>query len=341
MAGHACASCGKFRSPRYQKHHPLAPGEIPRIGYCRNCAKHATESSDDGNRTDGTRAGVKRRWRYKRRNRVRRHSYYSDASDDDLSSDRIRVFRHPRPRLKCSGRNRVIRVRARSGSRKWHQGYPPRTYQVGDRGSFSSEDQVIIQRTKSKGERDSSACLHQDIFDKSGSSFSVGDRYTIIPRFFNRRLRSSFEHQRSLTEEVTVLPFRTRRFASTFVEPRVYYERRRVFATDPAASFFPEDFHVSRSRRSLLRYGRRVVGIVRPPTRVVYVDSNRRSSAGSIHVQRHSKRVPNPHYTKVTDEPYRICEYGSTSQVVLPEVVPRDNTPVLLPSTADDPIGET
>lgn len=46
-----CAHCGKVRSPSYQRRHPLAPGEIPKLGFCRNCAKKETssEGSDDDN----------------------------------------------------------------------------------------------------------------------------------------------------------------------------------------------------------------------------------------------------------------------------------------------------
>ncbi len=57
-----CAHCGKIRSPSYQRRHPLAPNEIPEVGFCRNCAKKETssEGSDDDNK------------RYRRRHR-RRH----------------------------------------------------------------------------------------------------------------------------------------------------------------------------------------------------------------------------------------------------------------------------
>lgn len=46
-----CAHCGKIRSPSYQRRHPLAPDEIPEVGFCRNCAKKETssEGSDDDN----------------------------------------------------------------------------------------------------------------------------------------------------------------------------------------------------------------------------------------------------------------------------------------------------
>ena len=57
-----CAHCGKTRSPSYQRRHPLAPDEIPEVGFCRNCAKKETssEGSDDDNN------------RYRRKHR-RRH----------------------------------------------------------------------------------------------------------------------------------------------------------------------------------------------------------------------------------------------------------------------------
>ena len=340
MAGHMCASCGKFRSPRYQKHHPLAPGEIPRTGYCRKCAKRATETSGSENHVDVIKAAVRKRGRCKQKSRVRRHSYYSNTSDNDLSSDRIRVFQRPRPRFKNSSRNRAIRVRACSGSRSWHQGYPPRTYQVGDTRGFSSDDIVIVRRTNPREDINSVIFLHQGILDASSGSFSVEDQHPFIPQPVYRRPRVSFENQRSLTEEVTIVPFRKRRSRFTFVEPRTCYERRRVFPTDPAASFFPEDFRVSRTRQNRSESGRRVLHIVRPPTRLVCINGNRQSSAGSIHGRRRTISAPKPHFMGATYEPYRIREFSSTSQVVVPEVASQVGTPVLLSSIADEPIGE-
>ena len=336
MAGHTCASCGKFRSPRYQKHHPLAPGEIPRIDFCRKCAKRATESSEGRNCIDMSRTAARRHRCCKQRNRVRRYSYCSDTSDNNLSSDRERGFQQTRPNFKRRSRSRAVRVRASSGSRRWHQGYPPRDIRIGAAKSSSSDDLVIVQRTNSRGDVDSSVFFHQDIFDGSSSSVSAGP---VIARSFYRGPQIPFEHRRSLTEEVTVLPFRKRQLVSTIVEPKVYYQRRRIFATDPTASFFPEDFYVGQTCRHQSRSGRGAFDVVRPPNRLVYVDSNRRSSAGSIAIQGHAVRAKKPHHMKVANEPCRIRKLSSTSQVVGPELS-RVGTPVMLSTTAGDPIGE-
>ncbi|KAI0545722.1 hypothetical protein F4679DRAFT_588182 [Xylaria curta] len=41
---HVCAGCGKKRSSRYQKAHPLKRGEIPALNYCYNCLKDAADA---------------------------------------------------------------------------------------------------------------------------------------------------------------------------------------------------------------------------------------------------------------------------------------------------------
>lgn len=59
-----CAHCGKIRSPNYQRRHPLAPNQIPKVRFCRNCARKETssEGSDDDN---------KKSWRRHRRRHLR------------------------------------------------------------------------------------------------------------------------------------------------------------------------------------------------------------------------------------------------------------------------------
>jgi hypothetical protein len=46
---HICVSCKKPRSRKYQREHPLKPGESPAVAFCRKCQKDATstEQSDD------------------------------------------------------------------------------------------------------------------------------------------------------------------------------------------------------------------------------------------------------------------------------------------------------
>ncbi|KAI0543137.1 hypothetical protein GGR58DRAFT_10865 [Xylaria digitata] len=52
---HVCAGCGKKRSARYQKAHPLKRGEVPAVNYCYSCLKdaadtdyHTSDDDDDG-----------------------------------------------------------------------------------------------------------------------------------------------------------------------------------------------------------------------------------------------------------------------------------------------------
>ncbi|KAI0443301.1 hypothetical protein F4803DRAFT_574705 [Xylaria telfairii] len=52
---HVCGGCGKKRSTRYQKAHPLKRGEVPALNYCYNCLKDAADT--DGDRSDGDVAG--------------------------------------------------------------------------------------------------------------------------------------------------------------------------------------------------------------------------------------------------------------------------------------------
>ncbi|KAI1819744.1 hypothetical protein F4861DRAFT_546438 [Xylaria intraflava] len=52
---HVCGGCGKKRSRKYHKNHPLKRGEIPALNYCYNCLKDAAETdfdSSDGESTD-------------------------------------------------------------------------------------------------------------------------------------------------------------------------------------------------------------------------------------------------------------------------------------------------
>ncbi|TRX98211.1 hypothetical protein FHL15_000856 [Xylaria flabelliformis] len=44
---HVCAGCGKKRSSRYQKAHPLKRGEIPALNYCYSCLKDAADGDRD------------------------------------------------------------------------------------------------------------------------------------------------------------------------------------------------------------------------------------------------------------------------------------------------------
>jgi hypothetical protein len=44
---HVCAGCGKKRSKRYQKAHPLKRGEAPTRNYCYSCLQDAASTDSE------------------------------------------------------------------------------------------------------------------------------------------------------------------------------------------------------------------------------------------------------------------------------------------------------
>ncbi|KAI3337866.1 hypothetical protein F4824DRAFT_509864 [Ustulina deusta] len=50
---HVCAGCGKKRSTRYQRAHPLKRGEIPALNYCYSCLKDAADTDCETSDGDG------------------------------------------------------------------------------------------------------------------------------------------------------------------------------------------------------------------------------------------------------------------------------------------------
>jgi hypothetical protein len=44
---HICANCGALRSRKYQALHPLQPGEVPPISYCRKCEKEINSTASE------------------------------------------------------------------------------------------------------------------------------------------------------------------------------------------------------------------------------------------------------------------------------------------------------
>lgn len=57
---HVCGGCGKKRSTRYQKAHPLRRGEIPALNYCYDCLKDAADTDDGA--SDGDNAETTKAW---------------------------------------------------------------------------------------------------------------------------------------------------------------------------------------------------------------------------------------------------------------------------------------
>ena len=97
-----CASCGKYRSARWQARHPLIPGTSSRPGLCGKCRGKHTSSEEE-------------RPRYCRRRRHHRRCDYTESTDDSLNTS-WESKRGPR-RCRSQSRDYRRRSRARSPSR--------------------------------------------------------------------------------------------------------------------------------------------------------------------------------------------------------------------------------
>lgn len=99
-----CAHCGKTRSPRYQRRHPVALGEAPIPSICTKCAEIGT-SDEDGSGSSGTQ-GKKRRV-YRRVRRHRRHVEPTTNSSSPRESTKSRGSSSPHGSKKT--KYRIIR----------------------------------------------------------------------------------------------------------------------------------------------------------------------------------------------------------------------------------------
>ena len=70
-----CASCGKFRSARWQAQHPLIPGKQITPGLCRRCRDRHTSSDEE-----------RPRCRRRRDHRHHRRCVHTDSTDDSRNS---------------------------------------------------------------------------------------------------------------------------------------------------------------------------------------------------------------------------------------------------------------
>ena len=68
-----CASCGKYRSARWQTRHPVIPGTSSRPGLCGKCRDKSTSSEEE-------------RPRHRRRRRHHRRCDYTESTDDSLNT---------------------------------------------------------------------------------------------------------------------------------------------------------------------------------------------------------------------------------------------------------------
>ena len=80
-----CASCGKFRSARWQAQHPVIPGTIPRPSLCGRCRDKHTSSEEE-------------RPRHRRNHHHHRRRHYTKSTDDshNTSSESRRAARRYR-----------------------------------------------------------------------------------------------------------------------------------------------------------------------------------------------------------------------------------------------------
>lgn len=67
-AQHACASCGRLRSKKFQQENPLEVGEMPPISYCRKCEKEIKSTDDEESENERGRS------KHKQHSKVRRTS---------------------------------------------------------------------------------------------------------------------------------------------------------------------------------------------------------------------------------------------------------------------------
>ncbi|CZT45727.1 uncharacterized protein RSE6_06062 [Rhynchosporium secalis] len=84
---HICGECGRLRSRKYHHEHPLKPGEVPEIAFCRKCQKYATSTSES---SDTEFVGVKSRKEKKDkegRKGQKEKKARSSADDKDRASE--------------------------------------------------------------------------------------------------------------------------------------------------------------------------------------------------------------------------------------------------------------
>ncbi|KAK5628206.1 hypothetical protein RRF57_003921 [Xylaria bambusicola] len=87
---HICAGCGKKRSIRYQKAHPLKRGQIPPLDYCYRCLKYAEDTDGDTSDEDQVTGGIYR-------NKCEQADIsWSNFDEDDIIDDSENSYQHSR-----------------------------------------------------------------------------------------------------------------------------------------------------------------------------------------------------------------------------------------------------
>ena len=98
-----CASCGKFRSARWQSRHPLIPGKAPTPGLCGRCRDKHTSSEEENPR-------------HRRSCHHHRRHVYTESTDDSCNTSR--KSRRAARKYRSYSRDYRRRTLARSPSRE-------------------------------------------------------------------------------------------------------------------------------------------------------------------------------------------------------------------------------
>ncbi|KAI1328270.1 hypothetical protein F5Y16DRAFT_157551 [Xylariaceae sp. FL0255] len=116
---HVCAACGKRRSKRYQKAHPLEIGEIPEPDYCSRCLEDAADLEYDKHRSEHSSDSLlpKSGYKYGERNRGKPRGNSRWAKRSGRLGPLSRLFsRKPRSRGRSTSSSEDPRLRSPSSS---------------------------------------------------------------------------------------------------------------------------------------------------------------------------------------------------------------------------------
>ncbi|KAH7397991.1 hypothetical protein BKA64DRAFT_55418 [Cadophora sp. MPI-SDFR-AT-0126] len=101
---HVCGDCGRLRSRKYHHDHPLKPGEVPEVAFCRKCQKDASSTSEASEAEEAQKSKKKGKFKAttkKAKAPRKKPVESSDDDDDDESSDSpgVKPPRKPKPDL--------------------------------------------------------------------------------------------------------------------------------------------------------------------------------------------------------------------------------------------------
>ncbi|KAH7354726.1 hypothetical protein BKA65DRAFT_475207 [Rhexocercosporidium sp. MPI-PUGE-AT-0058] len=93
---HVCGDCGRLRSRKYHHDHPLRPGEIPELAFCRKCQKDASSTSESSDAEEEEKVQKKTKSKKKKKSKKTKASSklliltkktVQSSDDDEESSD--------------------------------------------------------------------------------------------------------------------------------------------------------------------------------------------------------------------------------------------------------------